>query len=155
MRDIANHSYAPKPLTQALNPFRWACVTPTMLEELCKRIQHFCAMLRAIKEQKKCWVVGSVVWPISNFAQQLPTTCKRVCKGTKHVTFNNVGSCWPTMLRLLARGFRINCEGTFFLEEHHLKKKVSFKQAITRNFASSWVLQAWLCLYRSQSLRWP
>ena len=26
------------------------------------------------------------------------TTCKRVCKQTKHVTSNKVRSCWPTML---------------------------------------------------------
>ena len=32
------------------------------------------------------------VWPISNFAQKLPTTCKRVCKRTPHVTANNVAS---------------------------------------------------------------
>ena len=51
-------------------------------------------------------VVGWKVWPVSNFAQQHPTTCNRVCKRTQHVTSNNVGSCWPTMLRPFARGFR-------------------------------------------------
>ena len=49
-------------------------------------------------------VVGWRVWPVSNFAQQHPTTCNRVCKRTQHVTSNNVGSCWPTMLRPFARG---------------------------------------------------
>ena len=54
------------------------------------------------------------VWPVSNFVQQLPTThnniattCNRVCQWTQHVTFNNVGSCWPTMLHSFARGFRM------------------------------------------------
>ena len=31
------------------------------------------------------------------------TTCNRVCKRTQHVTPNNIGSCWPTMLRSFAR----------------------------------------------------
>ena len=39
--------------------------------------------------------------------QQHPTPCNRVCKQTQHVTSNNVGSCWPTMLRPFARGFTI------------------------------------------------
>ena len=42
-------------------------------------------------------VVASVctslkVWPVSNFARQLPPTCNRVCKRAQHVTFNNVAS---------------------------------------------------------------
>ena len=39
--------------------------------------------------------------------QQLPTTCKRVCKRTKHVTSSNVESCWPTMLRPFALNFKL------------------------------------------------
>ena len=50
-------------------------------------------------------VVGWKVWPVSSLAQQLPTTCNRVCKRTQHVTSSNVGSCWPTTLCPLARGF--------------------------------------------------
>ena len=49
---------------------------------------------------------GLKVWPVSNFAQQHPTTCNRVCKRTQHVTSNNVGSCWSTMLRPFARSLR-------------------------------------------------
>ena len=53
-------------------------------------------------------VVGWKVWPVSNFAQQHPTTCNRVCKRTQHVlTFNNVGSCWLTMMRPFARVFKL------------------------------------------------
>ena len=40
-------------------------------------------------------VVGWKVWPVSNFTQQHPTTCNRVCKRTQHLASNNVGSCWP------------------------------------------------------------
>ena len=28
-----------------------------------------------------------------------------MCKRTQHITSNNVGSCWPTMVRAFARGF--------------------------------------------------
>ena len=42
-------------------------------------------------------LVDSKVGPVSNFAQQLPTTCNKMCNQTEHVTFNNVGSCWPTL----------------------------------------------------------
>ena len=49
---------------------------------------------------------GLKVWPVSNFAPQDPTTCNGVCKRTQHVTSNNVGSCWPTMLRPFARSLK-------------------------------------------------
>ena len=35
-------------------------------------------------------VAGSKVWLVSNFAQQLPTTCNRVCKRPWHVTSKEV-----------------------------------------------------------------
>ena len=76
-----------------------------MLEELCKRIQHCGATLR----RPRNGFVGSKVWPVSNFAQQLATNnlqrasnnihqhaCNRVCKRKQrtllHVTWNNVAS---------------------------------------------------------------
>ena len=37
----------------------------------------------------------------------IATTCNRVCQWTQHVTFNNVESCWPTMLHPFARGCRM------------------------------------------------
>ena len=50
-----------------------------------------------ITEQKKCWewVVGSKVWPVSNFAKQLPTTRNDIQQGgkkTQHLTYNNFGT---------------------------------------------------------------
>ena len=63
-----------------------------MLEELCKLIQHCCAISfgdHATREM--LGVVGSNVWLVY-FAQQPPTTCNWVCKWTQYVTFNNVGS---------------------------------------------------------------
>ena len=42
--------------------------------------------------KKMLGVVGWIVWPVSNFAQQHSTTCNRVCKRTQHVTSNNVAS---------------------------------------------------------------
>ena len=61
----------------------------------------------AITEQKKCWelLAEKFDWfqTLRNNTQQHPTTCNRVCKRTQHVTSNNVGSCWSTMLRPFAR----------------------------------------------------
>ena len=37
----------------------------------------------------------------------IATKCNRMCQRTQHVTFNNVGSCWLTMLHPFARGFRM------------------------------------------------
>ena len=64
----------------------------------------------AITEEKKCWELLAEKFDrfqtLLNNTQQHPTTCNRVCKRTQHVTSNNVGSCWPTMLRPFARGLR-------------------------------------------------
>ena len=46
---------------------------------------------------KKCWEL--LAQKFDRF-QTFATTCNRVCKRTQHVTSDNVGSCWPTMLRL-------------------------------------------------------
>ena len=67
---------------------------------------------------RKCWALLAknaafvcTGLKVYNVAQQLPTTrniitCNRVYKRTQHVTSNNVRSCWPTMLRPFARGFK-------------------------------------------------
>ena len=64
----------------------------------------------AITEQKKCWELLAEKFDrfqtLRNNTQQHPTTCNRMCKRTQHVTSNNVGSCWPTMLRLFSRGLK-------------------------------------------------
>ena len=52
-------------------------------------------------------VVGWKVWPVSNFAQQHPTTRNRVCKRTQHVTSNNVAPVC-TGLDVIARIFPEN-----------------------------------------------
>ena len=70
----------------------------------------------AITEQKKCWELLAEKFDrfqtLHNNTQQHPTTCNRVCKRTQHVTSNNVGSCWPTMLRPFARGFSLLSEAS-------------------------------------------
>ena len=64
----------------------------------------------AITEQKKCWELLGEKFDrfqtLSNYTQQHPTTCHRVCKRTQNVTSKNVGSCWPTMLRPFAQGLK-------------------------------------------------
>ena len=74
-----------------------------MLEELRKRIQHCCATLRRSRNKRNvgsCWLKSSTssVQTSCNDSQQ-HGTCNRVCKQTQHVTPNNIGSCWPTLLR--------------------------------------------------------
>ena len=59
-------------------------------------------------------VAGSKVWLVSNFAQQLPTTCNRVCKRPGRVTSKNVGSCWPEMLRPFAWDLTLMTAIAFF-----------------------------------------
>ena len=108
-----------------------------MLEELCKRIQqliqHCCATLRrsrnkhptllryssAIMEQKKCWELLAEKFDrfptLRNNTQQYPTTWNRMCKRTQHVTLNNVGSCWSTIWRLLARSLKPRPNGRNFV----------------------------------------
>ena len=70
----------------------------------------------SITEQKKCWELLAEKFDrfqtLRNNTQQHPTTCNRVCKRTQHVTFNNIESCWPTMLRPFARGFTVIYDGT-------------------------------------------
>ena len=82
-------------------------MAPTMLEELCKRIKHCCATLRRSRK-KKCWELLAEKFDrfetLRNNTQQHPTTCYGVCKRTQHVTSDNVGCCWPTMLRPFVRG---------------------------------------------------
>ena len=77
-----------------------------MLQDLCKRIQPCCAPLRRLRNKKKCWgfLAEKFDWfqTLRNNTQQHPATCNRVCKRTQHVTSNNVGSCWSTMLRPFA-----------------------------------------------------
>ena len=62
----------------------------------------------AITEQKKCWELLAEkldrVQTLRSNTHQHPTTCNRVCRQTQHVTSNNVGSCWPTILRPFVRG---------------------------------------------------
>ena len=43
--------------------------------------------------------------------QRRTTTCSGVCKRTQRATSNNVGRCWPTMLRPFARGNGRNIVG--------------------------------------------
>ena len=50
---------------------------------------------------KKCWELLAQKF---DRLQTFATTYNRVCKRTQHVTSDNVGSCWPTMLRPFARG---------------------------------------------------
>ena len=85
---------------QLISQQRWkSCQTdPTLLR-----------YASAITLQKKCWELLAEKFDrfqtLRNNTQQHSTTCNRMCKWTQHVTSNNVGSCWPTMLRPFAWGY--------------------------------------------------
>ena len=58
----------------------------------------------AITEQKKCWEL------LAEKFDRFQTSRNNMQQGVQtveHVTSNNVGSCWPTILRLFARGFSV------------------------------------------------
>ena len=85
----------------------WLCNVHAWHQQCCKSCANGSniVVLRFSDHRTKemLGVVGSKFWPVSNFAQQLPKTCNKMCKQTEHVTyFNNVGSCWPTMLHAFA-----------------------------------------------------
>ena len=84
-------------------------MTPTMLEELCKRIQHCCATLRRQSRSKRnvgsCWLKSLTGFELCATTRNSHlTTCKR----TQHITSNNVGICWPKILHPFARGLTNN-----------------------------------------------
>ena len=70
---------------------------------------------------------------LCNNTQQHPTTCNRVCKRTQHVSSNNVGSCWPTMLRPFARGFRFRLKDFLLISTFRFwipKALLNFQQIV-------------------------
>jgi len=88
-----------------------------------RAVQTDATLLRyasAITEQKKCWELLAEKFDrfqtLCNNTQQHPATCNRVCKRTQHVTSNNVGSCWLTMLlmRPVARSLS-ECKAPSFM----------------------------------------
>ena len=80
----------------------------------CKLAQQLPTMLRPLARGEKFDRFQTLRYN----TQQHPTTCNRVCKRTQHVTSNNVGSCWWTMLRPFARSlimFRRNATPIIFI----------------------------------------
>ena len=76
----------------------------------------------AITKQKKCWELLTEKFDrfptLRNNTQQYPTTCNRMCKRTQHVTFSNVGSCWSTISRPLARSLKPRPNGRNFVDNN-------------------------------------
>ena len=93
----------------------WSMRNERALPQQCGRaMQTDPTLLRyasAITEQKKCWELLAEKFDrfqtLRNNTQQHPTTCNRVSKRTQHVTSNNAGSSWSTMLRPFARSLRV------------------------------------------------
>ena len=103
-----------------------------MLGELCKQIKHCRASLSDnFAEQKKCWELLA-----QNFVQfqtlgikVIPTTSSNM---QLHVTSNNVGSCWPTVLNSFAQA---------------LQRKIRFRLSFNSYLAL--YLSIWACGTRS------
>ena len=106
-----------------------------MLKELYKRIQHCCATLRWSRNKRNvgsCWLKSLTGFKLC------ATTCNRMWKRTQHITFNDVGSCWSTMLRPFARSLiplsfgakqLARSQGSFQLAEEDLRNEVGAKYA--------------------------
>ena len=81
---------------------------PTMLEELCKRIQHCCATLRRSRNKRNigsCWLKTLTGFKLS------ATTSNNMKQGVQTDATCNIQQCWklfwPTMLRPFPRGLRL------------------------------------------------
>ena len=72
-------------------------------------------------------VAGSKLWPVSNFEQQLPTTCNRVGKRTQHVN--------PTMLGVVSQQCCVRLHGTSV--KHVAKRIVHFDWNISVTIVGS------------------
>ena len=100
-----------------------ACVAPTMLEELCKRkgSNNFGLRFGDHGTKQMLGVVSSKVWPVSNFAQQLPTTCNNMhatgCENgpTQHVI--NIQQSWELLtINVASVCMRLNLKFNKYLD---------------------------------------
>ena len=85
-------------------------MAPTMLEDPCTQIQHYCATLRRSRNKRNvghCWLISLTGFKLctttTSNAQQHATGCANG-RNTQHPT--NAGSCCPTMLHSFAWGLR-------------------------------------------------
>ena len=74
---------------------------PNNVGRAVQRIQHCCATLRRSRNKTNvgsCWLKSLTGFKLC------ATITNNMQQGVQHVTSNNAGSCWPTMLRPFARG---------------------------------------------------
>ena len=62
------------------------------------QIQNFCATLQRSWNKRNIGIRSCWMKSLTGF-KLCATTCNRVGKRTQHITSNNFGSCWLTMLR--------------------------------------------------------
>ena len=108
-----------------------------------------------ITEQKKCWELLAQKFdrfqPLRNHSQQHAKTYNNMQQGvkrTQHVTSHNVGSCWQTMLRPLARGFMNLLNAT---KKTSRREITSHEEGMSISFdrRNSTLLTAWMISYYS------
>ena len=92
---------------------------PTLLRKQCWELlrAYWQRCANGCNNSKQCWDLQCIVGRIQPISVCKPcaTTCNRVCKRTQHVTSNNAGSCWPTILRPFARGLKVKVERVYAL----------------------------------------
>ena len=71
-------------------------------------------------------VVGSEVWSVSNFAQQLPTTRNNMQQGVRRTQTCNTQQCW----KLLNNNVTSVCTGLCTLDFFYNKKKMRTKVTV-------------------------
>ena len=99
---------------------------------LCKRCVMSVRGPNIVGRVGSCWLKS-----LSGF-KLCATTRNRVCKRTQHVTSNNVGSCWPTMLRPFARCFKpfFYSQAIFKAADHVTENVLNFLDNCLANYNS-------------------
>lgn len=91
------------------------------LKGMCKRIQHIVALRFGDGGTREMWgLVGSKVWPVSNFAQQFPTTRKNMQQHDATGCAKSVRYISVTTSDLARRRYG------FFYEQQDMSKRIKY-----------------------------
>ena len=81
-------------------------VVASMLAVVCKRMQP---TPNNVRTKEMLGVVGSNVWPVSDFEQRLPRTRNNMQQGVQTDATCNIQQCWE----LLAKNAALDCTGLY------------------------------------------
>ena len=91
-----------------------AYVVPTMLEDLCKRIQHCYTSFGFSQDNRNVGWLKSYTG-FKNFTQQLPTTRNNMPKGVQTEATCNIQKCWELFANNVAFNYKGLCIKRFSL----------------------------------------